>query len=203
MNRYMTEATLSDGRALRIFEPAVEKDLDKLVAFLSGLPQSERRNMRYNVTDKMYAEQRLRVIDGVDHWRLLAELDGTVVGDATMDRSLYPWTRHVADLRCAVDPGLESLGVRALLLQALVELSGYAEIERLCSEVLDSQPALIAELEGLGFEREVVRKRFAKDQAGAYHDVIIMSNDREPVWRRLSERLEDMDLQIARFYSGE
>jgi ribosomal protein S18 acetylase RimI-like enzyme len=130
-------------------------------------------------------------------------VDGTVVGDATMDRSLYQWTRHVADIRSAVDPGCEKLGVRAVLLKAMLEISGHAGIERLCSEVLDSQPALIATLESLGFTREVVRKHYAKDLSGAYHDVVIMSNDREPVWRRLSEKLEDMDIQYSRMYCGE
>jgi len=130
-------------------------------------------------------------------------VDGALVGDATMDRSLYPWTRHVADLRCAVDPKFEKLGVRAALLAALVEISSEAGIERLCSDVLDSQPGLISSLESLGFTREVVRKHYAKDLAGKYHDVIVMSNDREPVWRRLSETLEDMDVKYARIYGGE
>jgi GNAT superfamily N-acetyltransferase len=199
----MTDVTLTDGRVLHVFRPDADKDLDKLVAFLSGLPESERRNMRYNVTDKKFGAQRLKVVDGVDHWRLLAELDGAVVADATMDRSLYPWTRHVADLRCAVDPKLEALGLRAALLKALIEMSADAGIERLCYELLDSQPELLTSLEGLGFTREVIRSRYAKDQSGAYHDVIIMSNDREPVWRRLSEKLEDMDIQYSRIFCGE
>jgi GNAT superfamily N-acetyltransferase len=203
MSHYTTDVTLSDNRVLKVFEPDPEKDLERLVAFLSGLPQGERNNMRYNVTDRKYGALRLRMVDGVDHWRLFAEADGALVGDATMDRSLYPWTRHVADLRCAVDPSYEKLGVRAVLLKALVELSGAAGIERLCSEVLDTQPGLIASLDGLGFTREVVRKHYAKDLSGGYHDVIIMSNDREPVWRRLSEKLEDMDVQYSRMYGGE
>jgi len=203
MSHTTTDVTLADGRSLRIFKPDPENDLDKLVTFLSGLPQGERNNMRYDVTDKKYGAQRLGMVDGVDHWRLIAEVDGAMVGDATMDRSLYPWTRHVADLRCAVDPGFEKLGMRAVLLKALVELSGSAGVERLCSEVLDSQPGLIATLESLGFTREVVRKHYAKDLTGAYHDIIVMSNDREPVWRRLSEKLEDMDVQYSRMYGGE
>jgi len=203
MSHHTTDVTLNDGRIMKIYVPDPDADLDKLVAFLSGLPQSERNNMRYNVTDKKYGAQRLRMVDGVDHWRLLAEVDGAVVGDATMDRSLYQWTRHVADLRCAVDPIYEKLGVRVVLLKALVELSGAAGIERLCSEVLDSQPGLISSLDGLGFTREVVRKHYAKDLTGTYHDVIVMSNDREPVWRRLSECLEDMDVQYSRIYGGE
>ncbi|MCK9463306.1 MAG: hypothetical protein M0R80_27110 [Proteobacteria bacterium] len=203
MSNHTTEVTLTDGRTLNIFTPDPNKDVDRLVAFLSNLPPGERNNMRYNVADRTFGAQRLKMIDGVDHWRLFAEVDGTVVGDATMDRSLYQWTRHVADLRCAVSSEFEKLGVRAILLKALVELSAEAGIERLCSEVLDSQPGLTSSLEALGFAREIVRKHYAKDQKGAYHDVIIMSNDREPVWRRLSEKLEDMDIHYSRMYCGE
>jgi hypothetical protein len=203
MGQHTTEVKLNDGRVAKLFEPSADRDLDKLVAFLSGLPQQERNNMRYNVTDKVYGRKRLEMVDGVDHWRLVVELDGKIIGDATMDRSLYRWTRHVADLRCAVDEKSEVHGVRAILLRALVDAAGAAGIERLCSEVLDSQPALMKSLEALGFSQEVVRKHYAKDLGGTYHDVIIMSNDREPVWRRLSEHLEEMDIRLDRMYGGE
>lgn len=203
MSPFDTEVALNDGRVMKLFEPKADRDLDRLVGFLSGLPADERNNMRYNVTDRVYGRKRLEMVDRIDHWRLLAEVDGRVVGDATMDRSLYGWTRHVADIRCAVDRGVEACGGRAILLRALVEIGATAGIERLCSEALDSQPDLMKSLEGLGFTREVVRRRYAKDLKGEYHDVVVMSNDREPVWRRLSETLEEMDIRVHRMYGGE
>ncbi len=203
MSGHISQVILNDGRVMKVFEPNADRDLDRLVSFLSGLPQHERNNMRYNVTDKTYGRKRLEMVDKIDHWRLLAEVDGKIVGDATMDRSLYRWTRHVADIRCAVDVTYEEQGVRAVLLRALVEAGAATGIERLCSEVLDSQPGLKKSLQDLGFSSEVVRKHYAKDLEGAYHDVIIMSNDREPVWRRLSETLEEMDIRLDRMYGGE
>jgi hypothetical protein len=203
MSQDAKEIRFPDGRSVTIYQPDVARDLDKLVAFLSGLPTKERNNMRYNVTDKKYGAQRVAMVDGIDHWRLVAETDGSIVGDATMDRSLYSWTRHVADLRCAVDSRYDALGLRVVLLKELVEASSIAGIERLCSEVLDSQPELMESLQDLGFTREVVRTRYAKDLAGAYHDVVIMSNDREAVWERLSDMMAEMDGQYARVNSAE
>lgn len=194
---------LPDGREVTLRRPAAGEDLDRVVAFLTGLPPEIKNRLRYDVTDRAMAETRLSQIDDHDHWRLVAELDGRIVADGTMDREPYMWTRHVAQLRTIVDPKMERLGIRDMLVNRLVALGAKAGIERLYTEVLKSQADLIKILENEGFAYEATRKKYAKDLEGRLHDVVVMSNDLGAVWEQLRDRLEELDSQLSKNFFGE
>lgn len=187
---------LNDGRELVIRQPKGEEDLKKLVRFLSGLPADLRNTLRYNVADQETCRFRLGQLDDKNHWRLIAELNGVIVGDATMDREPFAWTRHVAQLRCVVEPGFQQFGVGQVLFDELVGLGPDAGIERLYTEVMAEQTDLIVMLEKSGFSFEARRNKYAKDPSGKLHDLIIMSNDLDSVWKRLDEQLVEMDIRI-------
>ncbi len=196
------EVVLADGQTLIVREPKVSQDLEKLVDFFSKLPAAVRNHLRYNVTDIDFCQTRLKQINGIDHWRLIAELDGKIVADATMDREPFGWTRHVAELRSVVDPRFDGLGIESVLLNQLVNLGANSKIEQLYTEVHREQTGLIQLLEKEGFVFETVRKKYAKDLEGKLHDVVIMSNDLEVVWKALAEHLEEMDIKLSRIYPG-
>lgn len=200
MDGFMEKAGLADGREVVVREPDPDADVDRLVEFLSGLPADTRQYLRYNVTERETARRRLGQVDSRDHWRLLAEIDGTIVGDATMDRELFNWTRHVAEMRCVVEPEFGRLGVDQLLLGALIRLGRKAGLERVITEVLAVQKDRIEILEGEGFVYEFTRKKYAKDTRGKLHDVVVLSNDLESLWKNLAEQFEEMDIRLSRFY---
>ncbi len=185
---------LPHGRKLCVRSPAPSADdLEALVRFLTGLSPEQRNYLRYDVTQRDVAQARLQQLDGKSHFRLLAEVEGRIVADATLDREPFFWSRHVAEVRCVINPEGMALGVGKRLLRELVALGHQAHIELLFTEVMPEQTELIALLLGTGFVHEATRRRFAKDVAGAYHDLHIMSNDLEHVWQRLEQQLEDMD----------
>jgi len=68
--------------------------------------------------------------------------------------------------------------------------------------VLPEHESYIRFLSQLGFEREMVRKNRAKGVDGKLHDLVILSNDLESVWKRLEDNITDMDLSFARWYGG-
>jgi RimJ/RimL family protein N-acetyltransferase len=191
---------LADGRTLVVRRPETETDLDKLVAFFAKLPPQVKNYLRYNVDNKDFFRQRLDSVDGRDHWRLVAELDGEIVGDATMDREPFGWTRHMAELRAVVDPQSENLGVESVLFNQLAHLGSASKVERLFVEVLEDHRGLVKILEKEGFVKEGILKDRAKDQRGKLHDVVILSNDLETVWKSLEERLSDLDLKLHNAY---
>lgn len=191
---------LADSRELVIRQPKTEKDLDRLVAFFSKLPPQVRNYLRYNVESAAFCRHRLDSVDGRDHWRLIAELDGEIVGDATMDREPFGWTRHMAELRAVVDPECENLGIESILYSQLAELGSAAKVERLFVEVLEDHRGLVRILEEEGFIKEGILKHRAKDQKGKLHDVVLLSNDLETVWRSLEDRLSDLDLKLHNAY---
>ncbi|MBN2492988.1 MAG: GNAT family N-acetyltransferase [Deltaproteobacteria bacterium] len=183
------------GHELVFRQPAVEPDLDRLVSFFRQLSSEQRNYLRYDVTEAGPCRQRLEQLDGKDHWRLVAEQDGEIIGDATMDREPFGWTRHVAELRAVVNPSYLHLGVGPTLFRELAAIGNRAGIELLFTEVMADQTELVAALEKSGFVKEAVRKRYAKDLRGQSHDVIIMSNDLEAVWRRLADLIEETDMR--------
>ena len=189
---------LADGHEVVVRAVAVPDDLERLLAFFRGLAAGVRNHLRYNVTEREPLRARLLQLDGRDHWRLLAELDGVVVGDGTLDREPYGWTRHVAGVRVVVQPDVVDLHVAQLLLNALLGLGSVAGIERLTCEVLDTDQDRIGMLEEAGFVREAVLRAYAKGSDGRLHDLLLMTNDVEDAWRHLADQLEELDGRAAR-----
>jgi RimJ/RimL family protein N-acetyltransferase len=202
MDDYKKRIGLKDGREIVVRRPHIEHDWEELVGFLSGLPDELRNYFRYNVADPKICRARLEQINWKEHWRLIAELDGEIVGNGTLDRDPYGWTRHMAHLRCIVHPDYEKLGVGPILLHELVELAKSAGIERLYAEIIAEQRRVIRMLEKEGFIAEITLPSYAKDLRGRLHDVIVMSNNLEDIWEHLAQEFNELDIRYSRFYSG-
>lgn len=191
---------LSDNRKVFVRVPDAEADLEALVEFLTRLPAEVRNYLRYDVSEADMCRRRLKQVDDVDHWRVIAELDGKIVGDVTMDREPYGWSRHVAELRGVVHPDYRYLGIEPILFNQLVKFGSQAGIERLFTAVRADQRQTILMLEKEGFVYEFTRRKYAKDIKGKLRDVVVMSNDLDAVWKQLADQLEEMDIRISRFY---
>ena len=202
MDDYKKKIGLKDGRELIVRRPNLQNDLENLVAFLSSLPEERRNYFRYNVADPKICRSRLEQINWTEHWRLVAELDGEILGNGTLDRDPFGWTRHMAHLRCVVHPDYEKLGVGPILLRELVELAKSAGIERLYAEVIKAQRKVIRMLQKEGFIAEITLPSYAKDLKGRLHDVVIMSNNLEEIWEHLAQEMDELDVRYSRFYSG-
>ncbi len=197
-----TNIALSDGSNLLVRSPDISKDVEKLKGFFSGLPTRIRNYLRYDATDEALLRGRLGQLDGMTHWRLIAELDGEIVADATMDREPYGWTRHVANLRAVAKPRLAGKGIKRILFRELLTLGREAGIERFDTEVISSQAALIQALIGDGFSFEATRKKYARDIKGRLHDVVILSNNHHSIWSKLEKEIEDLDIRLPELLSG-
>jgi ribosomal protein S18 acetylase RimI-like enzyme len=202
MDDYKKRIGLKDGRELIVRRPNLEHDLDELVGFLSNLPDERKNYFRYNVADPKICRARLEQINWTEHWRLIAEIDGEIVGNGTLDRDPFGWTRHMAHLRSVVHPNYEKLGVGPILLRELVGLAQTAGIERLYAEVIKEQKSTIRMLEKEGFLAEITLAHYAKDLKGRLHDVVIMSNNLEEIWEHLAQEFNELDIRYSRFYSG-
>jgi hypothetical protein len=190
---------LQDGKEVRIRRPTIETDLDRLMHFFLRLPADLKNWLRYNVNNHAIAVQRLNEVDGEDHWRIIAELDGKIIADGTMDREPYSWMRHIAELRVIVDQAFEGTGVLQALCEELVVLAQEAGVEKLQCVVPVERVSHIKTLESLGFKQEVVRKGLVKGIDAKLHDAVIMSNDLDEVWRRLEDSIHDMDVSYSKW----
>jgi RimJ/RimL family protein N-acetyltransferase len=205
MEERVITCRLADGREILIRRPGVDRDLDQLLAFYAQLPAAVKNHLRYDVgSNREVGAARLRQLDDQNHWRLVAEIeDGTFVGDGTMDREPFGWIRHIAGIRIVVGVGFDQLGVREAICEELIRLAQKSGIERVETEVLPDHESYIQFLSRLGFEREVVRKNRAKGIDGKLHDLLIMSNDLEGVWKKLEESIQEMDISFARWVGSQ
>lgn len=189
---------LPDDRDLVVRPPDADRDLHNLVDFFTRLPPEGRRHLRYDVTDTEAVRQRLLQVDSTNHWRMIAELEGRIVGDATLDRRREAWAQHVAEMRGVIDPDCIQLGVGPILFGELLETASASGIERLVCEVLKQDAERMDMMDAIGFVREAVLKNYARDMSGRLQDLIIMTNDLSDAWNRLLEQLEELDNRNSR-----
>jgi len=191
------EFEIKDGRKVVIGEPLVARDLKRLLEFFNNLPAEKRNVLRYDVTQVELLKKRLEQLDGKDHWRLYAEVDGRIIADVTLDRESYAWTRHVAEVRPVVAPEFSRSRVGTMLLEEIVSLGAQAGIEKLFCEVMAGDSERMNQLKKAGFTKEAQLRKWIKDTQGRSHDLIIMSNDLEDSWHRLAEQIEDLDIRLS------
>lgn len=189
---------LPDDHDLIVRPPDGDRDLESLIDFFTRLPPESRRYLRYDVTDVEAGRKRLLQVDSVNHWRMIAELEGRIVGDATLDRRREAWAQHVAEMRGVIDPECVQLGVGPILFGELLETASAAGIERLVCEVLEQDAERIEMMDAIGFAPEATLKNYARDMSGRLQNLIVMTNDLSDAWNRLLEQLEELDNRNSR-----
>lgn len=111
--------------------------------------------------------------------RLVAEVDGRVVGASTLHRSHAPRKYHMADCGVSVHPDYWNRGVGSALIGAMVDLADqWLGLKRLELEVFTDNAAAIHLYEKFGFVVEGTKRRYAFRQ-GEYVDTHVMARVRE------------------------
>ena len=121
MERIERDVVLHNGATVHI-RGCTKQDLERLATFMSSLPLKSRNYLRYDVTNIEILRRRLDEVDGKDHFRLIAVFEDRIVGDITMDREPFGWTRHAAQIRGVVDSKFSDGELGTVLFQALVQL---------------------------------------------------------------------------------
>jgi ribosomal protein S18 acetylase RimI-like enzyme len=170
---YPKKVQLKSGTTVAV-RPMVKEDAGKLHAFFSRVPREDRLFLREDVS----------IPDVIDSWAeelnyekvlpLVAEVDGNIVGDATLHRRKFGWTSHVGKVRLVIDTDFRGKGLGTALVKELIEIAKHAGLEFLVVELMADQKGAIAAFKGLGFEKEAVFYNYVKDQTGEERDLVVM-----------------------------
>jgi putative acetyltransferase len=107
--------------------------------------------------------------------RLVAVIEGKVIGAAGLDRPDHPRRAHTASIGMAVHDAYAGRGAGSALMAALVDQADrWLNIQRLELNVYADNPRAIALYERFGFEREGLFRNYAW-RDGAYVDSIAMA----------------------------
>ncbi|WP_160688144.1 GNAT family N-acetyltransferase [Clostridium sp. C2-6-12] len=104
---------------------------------------------------------------------LLAEIDGKIVGSATLDRSDLKKLKHNVTFGITILKEYCGLGIGSILMEKIIEYTKAEGIEKIELEVFENNLSAIKLYRKFGFLEEGRRKKFIKTDEG-YLDMIIM-----------------------------
>jgi len=112
---------------------------------------------------------------GAAHTRLVAEIEGKVIGIAMLHPADNPRRGHAASIGMAVHDAYTGRGAGRALMAALIDQADrWLDIRRLELTVFADNARAIALYERFGFEREGLMRAYAF-RDGAYADAVAMA----------------------------
>jgi len=164
---------LDGGLLLRPLQIADEAELSDL---FKRIPVDERQLFKENVTSAAVVQGWIRNLDYSNILPLVLLDGGRVIADATLHRDRRGWSRHVAEIRIAIDPEYRHRGLGRALVEEFITLAPEIGVAILNAAVLDVQTRAREFFEAAGFLPIATFARHAIDLAGKVHDVLVYSN---------------------------
>jgi GNAT superfamily N-acetyltransferase len=184
---FRKEGVLKDGSKV-VLRPMVKEDREKLIDFFSRVSDQDRQFLRSNVRDPKVIDNWVNQIDYHKVFPLVAEVDGKIVGNATLHMRRTGWKRHLGNVRVVVANDFQGRGLGTLLINEIAELAGEFGLEKLLSEIYFNAPGAIIAFKHAGFGVKAVFEDLVKDLYGNNADMIVMVCDVEARRDRLRGR---------------
>jgi L-amino acid N-acyltransferase YncA len=183
MAPYSKEGVLKDGTRV-ILRPLVKEDREKLMDFFRRLDERELSFLRNDVRDPGVIDHWVSHIDYQRCFPLVAEVQGRIVGDATLHMRKVGWKRHLGNVRVVVAPDFQNRGLGTLLINELVELAGEFGLEKLVAEIHFQAATALSLFKKAGFATKAVFEDLVKDPQGHSSDLVVMVCDVQARERR-------------------
>jgi RimJ/RimL family protein N-acetyltransferase len=173
---YSKEGVLKDGSRVKL-RPLVQEDRAKLLQFFQGLDETELSFLRNDVRDPAVIDHWVSHINYQRVFPLVAEVDGRIVGDATLHMRKVGWKRHLGNVRVVVAKDFQGRGLGTLLINEIVELAGEFGLEKLVAEIHLQALGAFTAFKKAGFSVKAVFEDLVKDPAGKSSDLVVMVCD--------------------------
>jgi len=182
LRAYPKIVVLRDGTRVTL-RPMVKEDKEKLKEFFASIPEEDRWYLKEDVADPKVIESWVRDLNYDRVLPIIAEVDGKIVGDATLHRRTFGVCRHVGKLRIVVTPEYRNKGLGTWMTLDIVNLAMESSLQKLTAEMIaDKQELAIDGVRRLGFVQEALLSDYAKDPQGGSHDMVMMVKTFYPDW---------------------
>jgi len=188
------EVHLPDGRVVVIRETLLSDEAG-LLRFFRGLPKADRLFLRNDVTRPEVAHRLVRDTERMI-LSLVGESGGEIVASATLERSRYGWTAHVAEIRLVIARPFQRMGLAKIMTRFLIHSAPSAGIEKVFVSIPDGRRPLLEGMQRMGFEEEAVLRRHVKDISGRLRDLHLLSNDVSHVWQAVEDLTRDFNPMV-------
>jgi len=189
---YPKQITVKSGERVDL-RPLTSSDMQALIDFFAGLPAESTQFLKHNVRDAEVVRGFLKS-DPSSIWAIVAvTADGNIVGDATLHMTQLGWRRHVGEVRVVVATAYQKQGLATQLIHELVNQASIKGLRKLKAEILDSQTGARQAFVRLGFIEEARLKQHALSSDGQLHDIVILTNTVDDLWKKMEDLICDME----------
>ena len=152
-------------------------DKETVLAFVRNLPEDDLLFLRVDLTDPTIVDQWLDRQAAGSSVALAAEVDGKLVGYASLHRSETSWQRHLGELRVQVGREYRRQGLGRALAVEIFAIARELGLRKLIAQMPTDQQGARATFVRLGFQPEAVLQDFVIDRAGQTRDLVLLSYD--------------------------
>jgi GNAT superfamily N-acetyltransferase len=173
LQKFPREIKLKDGSSSRL-RPLRKDDEKAFHEFFLAVPEPERMFIKHRVIDPAIIRDWCQHIDLGRNLPLLAQMDGKIVGDATLHQQLGGWKRHIGRVSVLVLPKYRGRGLARALVSEIVDIARHLGLERVEAEFIGEQEAAIKMFALLGFSNLLRLEDYVKDMQSIKHDYVLM-----------------------------
>ena len=174
--RFPKPTKLEDGTRT-ILRPLIGQDESALIEFFGSIPDDDILYLRDDIKEPQVIKRWCQNLDYEVTLPLIAEIEGKIIGDATLHQERRGWKSHIGTVRVVIHPGYRGRGLASLLVGELVEIAIDIGLVKLDAEFMAEQTRPIAIFEKLGFVNMAVLPQHVRDVKGESHDLVIMVYD--------------------------
>ncbi len=184
MTPFTKEGVLKDGTRVTL-RPMVKEDRDKLLDFFKRVDEKDLMFLRNDVRDPAVIDHWVNNIDYSRVFPLLAEVNGRIVGDATLHLRKKGWKKHLGNVRVVVAHDFQGRGLGTLLINEIVDLANEFGLEKLVAEIHLQAVAALNAFKKAGFSVKAVFEDLVQDLTGRRGDLVVMVCDVQALDRRV------------------
>ncbi len=164
---------LKDGRTATI-RPASLDDAPRLLEIINAIGAEAVYLLTDNIGTDVEEERRyILEYDGAGAVLLVAEVGGTIVGQADVQPGRWPKESHVGVVGIAILDGFRGVGLGRAMMDRTLEWMRDRQFKKACLEVFATNERAIALYRHLGFEVEGVRRRQYRVRGEWVDDVLM------------------------------
>ena len=152
-------------------------DRDAMLDFGRSLPESDLLFLAVDITQEEAVDDWVRRIENGHLQTILVEMNGRLVGHASLLHEEQVWTRHLGGIILLLSPEVRGKGLGNILAGEIFARAGELKLRKVMARMAASQKGAIQVFEKLGFKIEALLADCVIDRNDRTHDLIIMSYD--------------------------
>lgn len=168
--------------------PMTPEDAPSLLQFYRSLPPEDLLYLREDVTKAAAMDRWVEGIENDQVWHLLAGYQGRIIADGELDYQVYGWSRHIGEVRLAVDRAFRGSGLSMAVARDLLAQSVDEGLHKVIVQMAVDQRSAEHLFKKLGFHHEAVLTEHVIDQHGQLRDLIIMAYFTRDFWPHDDDR---------------